>query len=58
MNMRKGGADFGRPSTTALKNVWQREATRVAIEAARKVVKDGIIPPGTPIGLCPILNGA
>jgi hypothetical protein len=50
MNMRKGGADFGRPSTTALEIAWQREATRVAIEAARNVVKDGIIPPGTPIG--------
>jgi hypothetical protein len=50
MNMRKRGADFGRPSATAFEDVWQREATRVAIEAARKVVKDGVIPPGTPIG--------
>jgi hypothetical protein len=50
MSMRKTRADFGRPCASALENVWQREATRVAIEAARKVVKDGVIPPRTPIG--------
>jgi hypothetical protein len=47
---RKVRADFGRPSATAVEDVWQRRATVAAIGAARKVVKDGAIPSGTPIG--------
>jgi hypothetical protein len=50
MTEREKRGDFGRPSNSALEDVWRREATRVAIEAARKVIKDGVIPPGTPIG--------
>jgi hypothetical protein len=43
-------ADFGRPSATAINDAWQRQATRAAIEGCRKIIKDGVIPAGTPIG--------
>jgi hypothetical protein len=33
-----------------MEDAWQRRATAVAIGAARKVVNDGAIPAGTPIG--------
>jgi hypothetical protein len=35
---------------TAINDAWQRRATAAAIEAARKIVTDGAIPAGTPIG--------
>jgi hypothetical protein len=38
------------PSPSALEDIWQREATRVAIEQARAVVSGGVVPPLTPIG--------
>jgi hypothetical protein len=42
---------IGIPTISAVEDCWQRRATAVAIESARKVVKiDGVIPPGTPIG--------
>jgi hypothetical protein len=42
---------IGIPTPAALDDAWQRRATSVAIEAARKVVSvDGVIPPGTPVG--------
>jgi hypothetical protein len=41
---------IGQPSDAALKDAWQRQATRAAIDAARKVITDGAIPAGTPIG--------
>jgi hypothetical protein len=37
-------------SATAFDDAWQRRATAAAITAARKVVDDGAIPAGTPIG--------
>ena len=37
-------------SPSAMEDQWLREATRAAVEAIRKVVKEGAIPPGTPIG--------
>jgi hypothetical protein len=46
----KARADFGRPSAAAIEDAWQRQATRAAIDGARKIVKDGVIPAGTPIG--------
>jgi hypothetical protein len=46
----KARADFGRPSAGAISDAWQRRATSAAIDAARKVIKDGAIPAGTPIG--------
>jgi hypothetical protein len=47
---RKVGADFGRSSATAIEDARQRQATRVAIEGCRKIIKEGVIPGGTPIG--------
>jgi hypothetical protein len=42
---------IGQVSLSAIEDIWQRQATVVAIEAARRVVQmDGPIPPGTPIG--------
>jgi hypothetical protein len=42
---------IGQVSLSAIEDAWQRQATAVAIKAARGVVKvDGPIPPGTPIG--------
>jgi hypothetical protein len=42
---------IGQVSLSAIEDIWQRQATVVAIEAARGVVQmDGPIPPGTPIG--------
>jgi hypothetical protein len=38
------------PSLSALEDIWQREATRVAIKEARAVVNGGAVPPMTPIG--------
>jgi hypothetical protein len=38
------------PSLSAIEDIWQREATRVAIEKARAVVYGGAVPPMTPIG--------
>jgi len=46
----KAKAGFGRPFVTAVEDAWERRATSVAIEAARKVIGGGIIPAGTPIG--------
>jgi hypothetical protein len=43
-------ADFGRPSASALEDIWQRQATRAAIGEARKIIKGNVIPPATPIG--------
>jgi hypothetical protein len=41
----------GEVSPSAIEDIWQRQATAAAIEAARGVVQmDGPIPPGTPIG--------
>ena len=40
----------GQVSPSALEDEWQRRATAAAIEAARGVVQNGPIPPGTPIG--------
>ena len=37
-------------SLTVIEDVWQREATRVAIEQARAVVAGGAVPALTPIG--------
>jgi hypothetical protein len=41
---------IGQVSPAALEDHWQRQATAAAIEAARKVIKEGVVPPGTPIG--------
>jgi hypothetical protein len=41
---------IGQVSPAAIEDIWQRRATAAAIEAARKIVRDGVIPPGTPIG--------
>jgi hypothetical protein len=38
------------PSLSAVEDIWQREATRVAIEKARAAVRGGTVPPMTPIG--------
>ena len=38
------------PSLSALEDEWQRRATDAAIIAVRDVMKDGALPPGTPIG--------
>lgn len=46
----KAKAGFGRPSATAIEDAWQRQATRTAIEGCRKIIKEGVIPAGTPIG--------
>jgi hypothetical protein len=40
----------GKLSLSAIEDVWQREATRVAIKEARAVVAGGPVPPLTPIG--------
>ncbi len=41
---------MGTVSISALEAEWQRRATAVAIAAARKVVTDGALPSGTPVG--------
>ena len=42
---------LGQVSPSALDDVWQRQATAAAIEAARAVIQiGGPIPPGTPVG--------
>jgi hypothetical protein len=38
------------PSPSAIEDAWQRQATAVAIEAARTVVGSGAVPPMTPVG--------
>jgi hypothetical protein len=48
--MTTGKTKARRPSLSAIEDVWQREATRVAIEEARAVVSGGAVPPLTPIG--------
>ena len=50
--MIKGKVRFPRAplSMTALKDIWLRRATEVAIEKARSVVSGGAVPPNTPIG--------
>ncbi len=40
----------GQVSQSALEDQWQKEATSAAIAAARKIITDGAIPAGTPIG--------
>ena len=48
--MKKARA-IGQVSLSVLEDQWQRDATAVAIAAARGVVQlDGPIPPGTPVG--------
>ena len=34
----------------AVQDLWQRQATAAAIESARKMIGDGVVPPGTPVG--------
>jgi hypothetical protein len=46
----KARAGSGRPSGAAIDDAWQRQATRAAIEGCRKIIREGIIPAGTPIG--------
>jgi hypothetical protein len=46
--IKKGKLRF--PSLSALEDIWQREAARVAIKEARAVVNGGAVPPMTPIG--------
>lgn len=46
----KARAGFGQPSAAVIDDAWQRQATRAAIEGCRKVINDGVIPAGTPIG--------
>jgi hypothetical protein len=41
---------IGQVSPAALEDHWQRQGTAAAIEAARKVVREGVISSGTPIG--------
>jgi hypothetical protein len=41
---------MGEVSLTALEDEWLRKATSAAIASARKVVTDGALPSGTPIG--------
>jgi hypothetical protein len=48
--MRKIRNPIGQVSLSAIEDQWQRDATAAAIAAARGVVQDGPIPPGTPIG--------
>src|SRR6516165_1812640 len=48
--MTTGKTKARRLSLSAIEDVWQREATRVAIEEARAVVADGAVSPLTPIG--------
>jgi hypothetical protein len=38
------------PAASAFEDAWQRQATAVAIQAARAVVSGGAVPPMTPIG--------
>ena len=38
------------PSVSAIEDLWQRQATDAAIEAARTIVFGGDFPPGTPVG--------
>jgi hypothetical protein len=38
------------PTASAIENAWLRQATVVAIKAARTVVSGGAVPPMTPIG--------
>jgi hypothetical protein len=40
----------GQVSQSALEDEWQRQATAAAIAAARGVIREGVIPPGTPLG--------
>jgi hypothetical protein len=37
-------------SVGTIDDIWHRRATDAAIEACRKIIKDGTIPAGTPIG--------
>jgi hypothetical protein len=46
----KTRAPTGQVSLAAIEDIWQRRATATAIAAARKVILEGVIPPGTPIG--------
>jgi hypothetical protein len=48
--MTTGKTKARRPSLSVIEDVWQREATRVAIKEARAVVAGGSVPPLTPIG--------
>jgi hypothetical protein len=34
----------------AVQDLWQRQATAAAIESARKMIGDGMVPPDTPVG--------
>jgi hypothetical protein len=38
------------PTASGFEDAWQRQATAVAIQAARAVVSGGAVPPMTPIG--------
>jgi hypothetical protein len=38
------------PSPSAVEDAWLRQATAVAIAAARNVVRSGTVPPMTPVG--------
>jgi hypothetical protein len=46
--IKKGKLRF--PSLSALEDIWQREATRIAVKEARAVVNGGAVPPMTPVG--------
>jgi hypothetical protein len=48
--MTRRARSFAQPSRAAIDDVWQRKATAAAIAAARKIVSDGAIPAGTPVG--------
>ena len=41
---------MGTVSITALEDEWLRKATSAAVASARKVVTDGALPSGTPVG--------
>jgi hypothetical protein len=41
---------FRLPCPSALDDAWQRQATAVAIAAARAIVSTGAVPPMTPVG--------
>jgi len=41
---------FRLPSPSVIEDAWQRQATAVAIAAARSVVSCGAVPPMTPVG--------
>jgi hypothetical protein len=41
---------FQLPSPSAIEDAWQRQATAVAIAAARAIVSAGAVPPMTPVG--------